>query len=68
MEYDHKEVNQDVNEIEFDRAFSRFLAEEKCEMVSETLYQLIRSAFTAGWKAALGSDIGKAMNVEDRKS
>lgn len=44
-----------MNELEFDLAFSKFLDDEHCEMVSETLYQLIRSAFAAGWKSALGS-------------
>lgn len=56
-----------MNEIEFDMALAKFLDDEKCEKVNETLYQLIRSAFTAGWKAAFQSDIGKVMNVEGRK-
>lgn len=57
-----------MNEIEFDMAFAKFLDDEKCEKVNETLYKLIHSAFTAGWKSALGSDIGKVMNIEGRKS
>lgn len=57
-----------MNEIEFDQAFSKFLDDEKCEQVNEILYKLIRSAFTAGWKAAFDSDIGKVMNIEGRNN
>lgn len=55
-----------MNEIEFDQALSRFLDEERCEKVNETVFELVRAAFTAGWKAALGSDIGKVMRIEKR--
>ena len=50
-----------MNEIEFDKALSEFLNDEQCEQANEFMFQLIRAAFTAGWKAALGSDIGKIM-------
>ena len=52
-----------MNEIEFDKAFSDFLDDEECEKVNEAMFQLIRAAFIAGWKAALGSDIGKVVKV-----
>ena len=39
-----------MNEVKLDLAFSKFLDDEHCEMVSDTLYQLIHSAFIAGWK------------------
>ena len=53
-----------MNEIEFDQALSDFLDDNKCENVSEFVFDLVRGAFTAGWKAALGSDIGKIMKIE----
>ena len=55
-----------MNEIEFDKAFSDFLDDEKYEKVNDALFELIHAAFTAGWKAALGSDIGKVMNIDKR--
>lgn len=57
-----------MNEIEFDKALSDFLDDEECEKVNEAVYGLIRSAFTAGWKAAMGSDIGKLMKLEGRQA
>lgn len=53
-----------MNEIEFDQALSKFLDEDRCEEANEAVFELIRAAFTAGWKAALGSDIGKVMKIE----
>ena len=53
-----------MNEVEFDKAFSEFLDDEECEKRNEAVFQLIRSAFTAGWKAALGSGIGKMIEME----
>lgn len=41
-----------MNELEFDKALSDFLDDEECEQVNETVYGLVRTAFTAGWKAA----------------
>lgn len=55
-----------MNEIEFDQALSKFLDEDCCEKVNETVFELVRGAFTAGWKAAMGSDIGKVMGIEKR--
>ena len=55
-----------MNEIEFDKAFSDFLDDEECEKVNEAVFQLIRAAFTAGWKAALGSDVGKIIKIVRR--
>lgn len=55
-----------MNEIEFDQAFSEFLDDKQYEKVNDALFELIQAAFTAGWTAALGSDIGKVMNIEKR--
>ena len=55
-----------MNEIEFDQALSNFLDDNKCVIVWEVVFELVREAFTAGWKAALGSDIGKIMKIEKR--
>ncbi len=55
-----------MNEVEFDRALSKFLDDDECEQVSEAMFGLIRSAFTAGWRAAMGSDLKGIMNVEGR--
>lgn len=56
-----------MNELKFDKALADFLDDEQCETTSEAIYQLIRAAFMAGWNAAMGSDIGKAMKVEGRQ-
>ena len=55
-----------MNEIEFDKALSDFLDDEECEKINEAMFQLIRAAFAAGWKAALGSDIGKIIKIDER--
>ena len=55
-----------MNEIEFDKALSEFLNDEQYEKTNDALFELIRAAFTAGWKAALGSDIGKIMKIDKR--
>ena len=55
-----------MNEIEFDQAFSEFLGDEQYEKTNDALFELIQTAFAAGWKAALGSDIGKIMEIEKR--
>ena len=55
-----------MNEIEFDKALSDFLDDEECEKINEAVFQLIRAAFTAGWKAALGSDVGKIIKIVRR--
>lgn len=55
-----------MNEIEFDKAFSEFLSDDQYERTNDALFELVKAAFTAGWKAALGSDIGKAMKIEKR--
>ena len=52
-----------MNEIEFDQALSKFLDDDRCEQINESVFELVRAAFAAGWKAALGSDIGKVMKV-----
>lgn len=51
---------------ELDKALADFLDDDQCETTSEAIYQLIRSAFAAGWNAALGSDIGKVLDIEKR--
>lgn len=55
-----------MNEIEFDQALSDFLDDDVCEQFNESVFELARAAFTAGWKAALGSDIGRVMNIDKR--
>ena len=55
-----------MDEIELDKAFSEFLDDEQYEKTSEAMFSLIRAAFTAGWKAAVGSDIGKIMKIHKR--
>lgn len=55
-----------MNEMEFDKALSAFLDDAKCEQVNEALFELVRSSFTAGWKAAMGSDIKRIMDIEKR--
>lgn len=52
-----------MNEIEFDKALSDFLDDEECEQVNEAMFQLMRAAFTAGWKAALDSDLGRIVKM-----
>lgn len=55
-----------MNELEFDKALSDFLDDDRCEKTNEAVFELVRSAFTAGWNAALGSDIIKVMNLDKR--
>lgn len=55
-----------MNEVKFDKALSEFLDDEEYEQVSEAVFQLVRSAFTAGWRAALGSDVGKVISIDKR--
>lgn len=52
-----------MNELEFDKALSNFLDDSECERANEVLFALIRGAFTAGWKAAMGSDLKKVMDL-----
>ncbi len=53
-----------MNEIEFDRALSDFLDQEGSEQAGEALFQLVRTAFTAGWQAAMNSDLHGVMKVD----
>ena len=55
-----------MNEIEFDIALSEFLNDEQYEKTSEAMYSLVRDAFTAGWKAAMGSDLKKIIDIDRR--
>lgn len=55
-----------MNEIEFDKALSEFLDDSECETVSEALFALIRGAFTAGWKAAINSDLKGVIDIDQR--
>ena len=50
-----------MNEIEFDKALSEFVDDDQYEKTREVMFSLIRAAVTAGWTAALGSDIGAVM-------
>ena len=52
-----------MNEIEFDLALSEFLDDDQCEKTNEALFELVRSAFAAGWKAARGSDLKQVLDV-----
>ena len=52
-----------MNEIEFDKALSDFLDDEKCETINEAVFQLVRAAFAAGWRAAMGSDMKRLMDI-----
>lgn len=54
-----------MNEIEFDKSLSDFLDDDECDSVNEALFALIRSAFTAGWKAAINSDLKSVLNNSD---
>ena len=53
-----------MNEIELDEALSDFLDDEQCETASEAVYQLIRAAFAAGWKAAMDFDLRKVVQID----
>lgn len=53
-----------MNKMEFDKALSNFLDDTQCEAVSEALFGLVRSAFAAGWRAAMGSDLKELMDED----
>ena len=53
-----------MNELKCDQAFSEFLDDDQYEKTSEAMFSLIRAAFVAGWKAALGSDIGVVIKID----
>ncbi len=53
-----------MNEIEFDKALSDFLDDDTCERTNQAVFDLVRSAFTAGWKAAMGSDLKQMLKIE----
>ena len=55
-----------MNEPEFDKALADFLDDDQCEQTSEAIYQLIRAAFSAGWRAAMGLDNGGVMTIGKR--
>lgn len=55
-----------MKDLELEKAMAEFLDDDQCEATSEAIYQLIRAAFAAGWRAALGSDIGKVMKIDRR--
>lgn len=44
---------------EFDMAFSSFVDGKEYERTESTLFKLVLSAFTAGWKAAGGEELPK---------
>ena len=52
-----------MNEIEFDEALSKYLDEARCEQMHESMFELVRSAFTSGWQAAMGSDLKGVMDI-----
>ena len=55
-----------MNEIEFDKALSDFLADDVCETANQAVFDLVRIAFTAGWKAAMNSDLKGIMDIDKR--
>ena len=55
-----------MNELEFDKALSDFLDDDECEAAGEAIYGLIRTAFAAGWHAAMGSDLKKVVEIDRR--
>lgn len=55
-----------MNEIEFDQALSKFLDDNQYERINESVFELVRAAFTAGWKAAMGSDLKGVMDIEKK--
>ncbi len=56
-----------MNEIEFDEALSKYLDEARCEQMHESMFELVRSAFTSGWQAAMGSDLKGVMDICKRR-
>lgn len=52
-----------MNEVEFDKALSEFLDDDEYERVSEAVFSLIRSAYAAGWKAAMDSNLKAVQNI-----
>jgi len=52
-----------LNELEFDKASAEFLDDEEYEKVNESVFSLVQNAFTAGWVAAMGSDLKAVMDV-----
>ena len=55
-----------MNEVEFDKALSEFLNDEQCVKANDFIFELIRAAFAAGWRAALNSDTGKDVDIDKR--
>ncbi len=55
-----------MNEVEFDRAFSHFLDDARCERATGIMFELIRDAFAAGWKAAMDSDLKQVIDAGRR--
>lgn len=53
-----------MNEIEFDKALSEFLDDDQCEKANAAVFEIVRAAFAAGWKAAMGSDLKHIMDLE----
>lgn len=46
-------------DYEFDKAFSAFIDGEKYDKTEDMLFNLVLSAFKAGWKAAGGENLPK---------
>ncbi|HOJ48580.1 MAG TPA: hypothetical protein PLD48_06920 [Bacillota bacterium] len=44
-------------DYDFDKAFSAFIDGEKYDKTEDMLFNLVLSAFKAGWKAAGGEDL-----------
>ncbi len=52
-----------MNEIELDKALEKFLDDEEYEKVNESVFSLVKNAFTAGWAAAMGSDLKAVLDA-----
>ncbi len=55
-----------MNELEFDKALADFLDDDEYEKVNEAVFSLVKEAFAAGWKAAMGSDLKGVMKLDRR--
>ena len=55
-----------MNEVEFDQAFSNFLDDAQYERATGMVFELVSTAFAAGWKAAMDSDLKHVMDAAER--
>ena len=55
-----------MKEAEFDKALSDFLDSNQCDEIYARFFEAVRSAFAAGWKAAMASDLKKVSHIGKR--